>query len=64
MSETPTIPMEVWLARYAQRIIDVAKVSESFAGKCATAESFEVLSDGYEDDPEGAADMEMSYWSE
>lgn len=42
----------------------VARVDEVFARACAEAESFEVLSEGFEDDPEWAADEEMSYWSE
>lgn len=51
-----------WLQRYRQHFIDCAKLTVEQAHKCAEAESFEVLSEGFEDDPEGAADMEMSYW--
>jgi hypothetical protein len=34
------------------------------AAAARVAENFAMLADGYEDDPEGAADLEMSYWSE
>ncbi len=53
-----------WLDRYARRIMEVANVGQVFGDTCAEAESFDVLSEGYEDDPEGAADSEMSYWTE
>ena len=53
---------DVWLERYARRFVEVGACDEAGALACSQAESFEVLSDGYEDDPEGAADMEMSYW--
>ncbi len=51
-----------WLRRYAARFMVVAGLTQQQADACANAETFEVLSDGFEDDPEGAADMEMSYW--
>lgn len=51
-----------WLRRYQQRLIDQAGISSELAAQFAQAESFDVLSDGFEDDPEGAADSEMSYW--
>lgn len=51
-----------WLRRYQQRMIDKAGLTEDQAKKCATADTYETLSDGFEDDPEDAADMEMSYW--
>ncbi len=51
-----------WLARYKWRLIDRAGLTEAQAQACAQAESFEVLSEFYEDDPEGAADEEMSDW--
>jgi hypothetical protein len=53
---------DVWLKRYARRFITVAKLTPTQAQACADAETFETLSDGFEDDPEGAADVEMSYW--
>lgn len=51
-----------WLARYKARIMAVAHVRDDFAEACAQAEPFAVLSEFFEDDPEGAADEEMSYW--
>ena len=55
---------EEWLKRYAARIVAVTRVPQDFADKSAQAVSFEELSEGFEDDPEGAADEEMSYWCE
>lgn len=51
-----------WLARYKRRFVNVAGLTESQAEACGNAESFEVLSEGFENDPEGAADEELSYW--
>jgi len=51
-----------WLRRYERRFIEIANLTLDQAQLCATAETFETLSEGFEDDPEGAADMEMSYW--
>lgn len=59
---SPLPTQEEWLRRYRQRFIDRAELSETQADACASAESFEVLSEMFEDDPEGAADEEMSYW--
>lgn len=56
------IEREEWLRRYAARFVAVAGVSPEFAEQCARAESFEMLSEWEPDDPEAAADMEMSYW--
>ncbi len=53
-----------WLERYKRRFMKVAHLTETQAQACATAESFAVLSEGFEDDPEGAADEEMSYWED
>ncbi len=58
------IPREEWLRRYKQRFIDVGRITDGHAQACAEAEPFEVLSDMFEDDPEGAADEEMSYWGD
>lgn len=55
---------EEWFRRYRQRFIDQANLTEEQAQSCADAESFETLSEFFEDDPEGAADEEMSYWSD
>jgi hypothetical protein len=51
-----------WLERYQRRLMDKAHLPESSAKACAEAESFAVLSEWFEDDPEGAADEELSYW--
>ena len=61
LRSSPASPLE-WLARYKQRFIDVCALDETAAEALAEAESFAVLSEGFEDDPEGAADEEMSYW--
>lgn len=66
-NETPAagggkMNQDEWLDRYTRRIMAVSGLSEQQARRCAEAETFEVLSDGFEDDPEAAADMEMSYW--
>lgn len=53
-----------WLRRYMNRFIERADLTPKQAEQCAKAESFEVLSQGFEDDPEGAADEEMSYWTD
>lgn len=55
---------ERWFRRYKQRFIERAGLTEEQAQACADAETFSVLSEGFEDDPEGAADEEMSYWEE
>ncbi len=60
-TDTPLTEQE-WLKRYQQRFVDVAGLTLEQASQCAIAESFDVLSDGFENDPEGAADSEMSYW--
>ena len=59
-----TVPPAEWLERYKRRLIAVAGITERHAEQAARAEAFEVLSDGFVDDPEGAADSEMSYWSD
>lgn len=53
---------DVWLERYQRRLVEVAGLTPKQAQACGEAESFAVLSEGYEDDPEGAADLELSYW--
>jgi hypothetical protein len=59
----PVRPLEArWLARYRRRFEEVAGLTAVQSAACANAESFDVLSEGFEDDPEGAADEEMSYW--
>jgi len=51
-----------WLDHYKRRLMDQAGLSESQAEDCAKADTFAVLSEGFEDEPEEAADSEMSYW--
>lgn len=51
-----------WLRRYKQRFIERADLTEAQAAACAEAEPFDEISEMFEDDPEGAADEEMSYW--
>lgn len=58
------IQKDEWLRRYAAQIVKRANVSPELADECAHAAPFEVLSEMFEDDPEGAADEEMSCWSE
>lgn len=62
---------EEWILRFRQRFIDRIDPSnlkpggvERIADDCVNAVSFEEASDGYEDDPEGSADEEMSYWND
>lgn len=51
-----------WFERYKRRFIEVAGLTETQAQALAHAMPFEDLSEFFEDDPEGAADDEMSYW--
>ena len=51
-----------WLDRYKRRFIELAGMTDDQAQAFAATESFGVLSEFFEDDPEGAADEEMSYW--
>ncbi len=59
-------PLEAqeWLDRYRRRFEEVAHLTHEQSAACAECETFAVLAEGYEDDPEGAADMEMSYWND
>lgn len=49
-----------WMRRLRARL--VARADEG-ADDVADAVSFAEWSDGFENDPEGAADEEISYWS-
>lgn len=53
-----------WLERYQRRFVERADVSAAIAAQFAQGDSFDVLSEFFEDDPEGAADEEMSCWGE
>jgi hypothetical protein len=57
-----TMTSEEWKARYKQEFIRAAKLSPEQAQKCVDAADFPSAMDGYEDDPEGAAQEEMSCW--
>lgn len=61
-AEADDLRKAAWIRRYRQRIIDRSGMTPTQADACAMAVSFAELSDGFKDDPEGAADMEMSYW--
>ena len=61
MSEIIKIEQAEWLRRYRQQFINRG-VDEKAADGVASCDTFEALSHYFEDDPEGAADMEMSYW--
>ena len=53
---------EEWLKRYKQAFMDFGKASEAEANEYVKATDFEHAIEGYENDPEGAAHEEMSYW--
>lgn len=48
-----------WTRRYAQRLIEVAGLTQEQAAACARAVPYKELREGYENDPEGAADVEL-----
>ncbi|WP_321944669.1 hypothetical protein [Burkholderia cenocepacia] len=53
-----------WLKRCAARFVQRAGVEQRIADSFAEA-AFENVADfGFENDPEGAADHEMSYWND
>jgi hypothetical protein len=54
--------LDEWKARYKQEFVRAAKLSDEQAQKCLDVAEFPDVMDGYEDDPEGAAQEEMSYW--
>jgi hypothetical protein len=64
------VTQEEWMKRYRLRFEDVARTEEGdrLSGACLDAicgaSPYAEISEGYEDDPEGAADEEMSYWSD
>lgn len=56
-----------WERRFKQHIVDQVgrdNGGESLAQSELDGGTFEDLSDGFEEDPEGAADEAMSYWEE
>jgi len=62
-TDAPAITEHEWLDRYELAFI-LRGVPQHVAQQARVAETFATLSNGFRDDPEGAADMEMSYWSE
>lgn len=55
--------VEAWRAKYALRIMAVCNCSEDFAIDSAKAVDDETIAKRM-DDPEGAADEEMEYWTD
>ncbi len=55
---------EDWLLRYEKRLIEVSNLTPAQAFECSHAVPFLELSEGFEDDPESAADEEMGYWTD
>lgn len=53
-----------WKQRYKQEFMAAAKLSETDAQDCVDAAKFPAVMEGFEDNPEGAAQEEMSYWEE
>lgn len=53
------IPEEEWMRRLRARFVAIAGEG---ADAVADAVTYAEWADGFEDDPEGAADEEMSYW--
>lgn len=52
-----------FIGRYVARLRErVPSLTEEMAQATADAIPFAEMSDGFEDDPEGAADEELSYW--
>lgn len=60
---SPRLSQQEWLDRYKAQFVKRGCLPE-LAESASRAETFDVLSEDYEDDPEGSADMEMSYWDE
>jgi hypothetical protein len=53
---------ETWKSRYRKRLMDKTDLGFLEADKVLEAADWPDIYDGYEDDPEGSADEEMSYW--
>lgn len=61
---TGTMTDAEWLHRCAARFMQRGNVDQRIADSFAEA-AFENVADfGFENDPEGAADCEMSYWND
>jgi len=67
-----TLSRDGWLRRYRERFVEVAGFTAAQADDVTKAictgpqddNGFTELSEGWENDPEGAADEEMSYWDD
>jgi hypothetical protein len=55
------VTQQEWLERYKRQFVAIAGVTPAQAEVFAD-EPFEQISEFFEDDPEGAADEEMSCW--
>ena len=51
-----------WITRYKQRFIERAALTDTQAQALVEAVEISEAREYFEDDPEGAADEEMSYW--
>ncbi len=60
--EARPLTEQEWLARYQLRLMEQADLTEAQAREMSSALPFEELCEMFEDDPEGAADEEMSCW--
>lgn len=55
---------EEWERRYKSRIVERSGASEAAAHETLIAVPIDEQMDGFENDPEGAADEEMSNWTD
>jgi hypothetical protein len=56
-----TLTEEEWLTRFAARLMQRAEVAKETADQCAVA-SLPGYRDDFSEEPEEAADEELSYW--
>lgn len=61
MTKEKALTEDEWMRRLRARLVERAGPG---ADEVADAASFAEWSEGFEDDPEGAADEEMSYWTD
>ncbi len=55
---------EEWLSRYKLRILARTKLKPDFVNRWFDGKPIDTLREGFEDEPEDAADEEMSYWTD
>lgn len=61
--EDTGMPKDEWLSRYRARVFE--RTNDTVTTDAAmNAMNFDEESDGFEDDPEGAAEEEMSLWDD